>query len=281
MDITEVRVKLVDDQTDRLKAFCSITLDEKFVVRDLKVIEGTNGLFVAMPSRKLADRCAKCGHKNHLRAKFCNECGQRLGENRMPKDANGRSKLHADIAHPINAACREEIQARVVAAFTTEAEASKSPDYTPAVYDEDYAEVSDYDSLIEELKKDGTGRRDRRDHPAEPRRPAAEHVAPPVDRRERPPPRDDRQPREDRPPSRPAPVVTERRPQHQPAPAPVAAKSGFDADLGVAPAPEPRREPEPRPRPVPVPRQPAPVVQTAPPTVAREPEGDDFSAGIL
>ena len=43
MEITEVRVKLVEDTDDRLQAFCSITFDNSFVVRDLKVIEGTNG----------------------------------------------------------------------------------------------------------------------------------------------------------------------------------------------------------------------------------------------
>ena len=50
MEFTEVRVKLVANKDDRLKGFCSMTLDNDFVVRDIKVIEGTNGLFVAMPS---------------------------------------------------------------------------------------------------------------------------------------------------------------------------------------------------------------------------------------
>ena len=78
MDITEVRVKLVANKDDRLKAFCSITIDKEFVVRDIKVIEGVNGYFVAMPSRKMSDHCEKCGGKNHLRAKFCNNCGEKL-----------------------------------------------------------------------------------------------------------------------------------------------------------------------------------------------------------
>ena len=68
MEITEVRVKLVDNKDDRLKAFCSVTMDNEFVVRDIKIIEGTNGYFVAMPSRKMSDHCDKCGGKNHLRA---------------------------------------------------------------------------------------------------------------------------------------------------------------------------------------------------------------------
>ena len=75
MEISEVRVKLVANQDDRLKAFCSMTLDNEFVIRDVKIIEGTGGLFVAMPSRKMSDHCGKCGGKNHLRAKFCTNCG--------------------------------------------------------------------------------------------------------------------------------------------------------------------------------------------------------------
>ena len=50
MDITDVRVFPVDE--DKLKAFVSIIIDDCFVVSDIKIIEGTNGLFVSMPSKK-------------------------------------------------------------------------------------------------------------------------------------------------------------------------------------------------------------------------------------
>ena len=136
MEISEVRVKLVSNKDDRLKAFCSVTFDNEFVVRDIKVIEGTNGYFVAMPSRKMSDHCEKCGGKNHLRAKFCNNCGASLQENRARKDTKGRMKLHADIAHPINAECRQKIQEKVTAAFEKELERSKQPDYKPVEMDE-------------------------------------------------------------------------------------------------------------------------------------------------
>jgi stage V sporulation protein G len=53
MDVTEIRVYPVDDE--KLKAFVTITLDNCFVVRDLKVIKGISGFFVAMPSRKMKD----------------------------------------------------------------------------------------------------------------------------------------------------------------------------------------------------------------------------------
>ena len=55
MQVTEVRVKLMGRKNDRLKAFCSITLDGDFVVRDVKVIEGTNGYAQPETSRPLPD----------------------------------------------------------------------------------------------------------------------------------------------------------------------------------------------------------------------------------
>lgn len=73
MQITDVRVRKVAKE-GKLKAVVSITLDEEFVVHDIKVIEGEKGLFIAMPSKKSAD-----------------------GEYR-------------DIAHPINSDARERIQ---------------------------------------------------------------------------------------------------------------------------------------------------------------------------
>lgn len=141
MKITEVRIKLVTDRDDKLKAFCSITLDDEFVVRDIKVIAGADGYFVAMPSRKMSDHCAKCGYKNHLRAKFCNCCGAALADSRAKKGPQGRLKLHADIAHPINTKCRQTIEQEVVTAFRQELERSTLPGYKPPEWDEPDDEI--------------------------------------------------------------------------------------------------------------------------------------------
>jgi stage V sporulation protein G len=129
VEITEVRIKLMEEPGERLKAFCSITFDNCFVVRDLKIIEGTSGPFVAMPSRKLTSHCPRCGMKNHLRAGYCNQCGSKLEDGRAPKDADGRAKLYADIAHPINSDCREMIQERVIHEYFDEIELAKKPGY--------------------------------------------------------------------------------------------------------------------------------------------------------
>src|SRR5271154_3727771 len=132
----------MDDNNERLQAFCSVTFDDCFVIRDLKIIEGTKGSFVAMPSRKLTDRCTQCGSKNHLRARNCNQCGARLDENRALRDSDGRAKLHADIAHPINSTCREYIQGAILSSYAEELERSKMPGYVSR-YDE--YEVDDFD----------------------------------------------------------------------------------------------------------------------------------------
>ena len=82
IQITEVRVSLRND--DKLKAFVSITLNDSFVIRGLKIIKGNSGLFVAMPSRKRPD-------------------GQ-----------------HQDLAHPINEATREYLTKIVMGVYEKE-----------------------------------------------------------------------------------------------------------------------------------------------------------------
>jgi len=146
MEITEVRVKLMEDSDDRLQGFCSITFDNCFVVRDLKIIEGTNGPFVAMPSRKFTSHCHNCGSKNHLKAAYCNQCGARQRDDRPQRDQEGRAKLYADIAHPINSQCREMIQSRVIAEFRAEVERSQQPGYVSR-YDDDYDDDIDVEAL--------------------------------------------------------------------------------------------------------------------------------------
>ena len=83
MQIPDVRIRQVDKE-GKMKAIVSITIDDEFVVHDIKVIEGEKGLFIAMPSRKAAD-----------------------GEYR-------------DIAHPINSGTRERIQTLILNKYQEE-----------------------------------------------------------------------------------------------------------------------------------------------------------------
>lgn len=85
MEITDVRLRKIETE-GKLRAYVSITFDDSFVVHDLRVIDGTKGMFVAMPSKRLP---------------------------------NGD---HKDIAHPINTEIREKIQNAVLDVYNRELE---------------------------------------------------------------------------------------------------------------------------------------------------------------
>lgn len=82
MNITDIKIRLVTKENDRLKAVASVVFDECFVIHDIKIIDGKSGLFTAMPSRKTPD-----------------------GE-------------YKDIAHPLNTDMRELLNSSVLAAYS-------------------------------------------------------------------------------------------------------------------------------------------------------------------
>ncbi len=84
MNITDVRIRLVSKDDSKLKAVASFTIDNAFVVHDVKIIEGTNGNFIAMPS----------------------------------KQAPGGE--YKDIVHPLNTETREQISSQILAAYDKE-----------------------------------------------------------------------------------------------------------------------------------------------------------------
>jgi stage V sporulation protein G len=111
---------LKDSPDKKLKAYATVTFDNAFVVRNIKVIEGSNNLFIAMPSRKVKQACPKCNFKNELRAKFCNQCGGQLSSVSQTIPQEGLSLAqseHKDIAHPITQSFREYLQKRVLDAY--------------------------------------------------------------------------------------------------------------------------------------------------------------------
>lgn len=101
MEITEVRVFLADE--DRLKAYVTVTFENCFVVRDLKVIRGNSGLFVAMPSKKKKDGTYK------------------------------------DIAHPINSDFRSSIERIILEKYNDEAKMAEAGFPVKRAEDADYA----------------------------------------------------------------------------------------------------------------------------------------------
>ena len=148
MDISEIRVKLVERPQERLRAFCTVTIAREFVIRDVKVIEGPKGPFVAMPSRKVMDRCGGCGGKNHLRAQYCNDCGRPLPADRAPRDDRGRARLHIDVAHPIHQDCRTFMESCILKAYRDEVERSRQPGYVSPDLPDDDDYIFDHDAFL-------------------------------------------------------------------------------------------------------------------------------------
>lgn len=128
MKITEVRIKLMLGRKDKLRAFCSLTFDDVFVVRDFKVINGDKGAFVAMPSKKASAKCPKCRAKNSVQSSYCSFCGEKLDFNR--ESPQKPEELYVDIAHPIKPFFRKHIQDVVLDAYNQEVEKSKLPGYS-------------------------------------------------------------------------------------------------------------------------------------------------------
>lgn len=117
MEITEIRLFPKEGQDKKLKAYATVTFDNCFVVRNIKIIQGSDALFIAMPSRKMRHSCPKCNFKNESGSKFCNQCGSKLPE--AQEDADAKAE-HRDIAHPISQEFREYLQTKVLEAFKKE-----------------------------------------------------------------------------------------------------------------------------------------------------------------
>ena len=122
MEITEIRIFPKEGQDKKLKAYATVTFDNVFVVRNIKVIQGGSGLFIAMPSRKLKFSCPKCNAKNEAGSKFCNQCGCALPSLDKPVSASDldTKSEHRDIAHPVTQQFREYLQSKILEAYKKE-----------------------------------------------------------------------------------------------------------------------------------------------------------------
>ena len=119
MEITEIRVFIKEGPDKKLKAYTTVTFDNAFVVRNIKVIQGANGLFIAMPSRKIKTPCLKCHFKNEVGSKYCNKCGAHLPVEEHKQAADAKAE-HRDIAHPISKEFREYLQSKILEAYQHE-----------------------------------------------------------------------------------------------------------------------------------------------------------------
>lgn len=119
MEITEIRIFPKEGQDKKLKAYSTVTFDNSFVVRNIKVIQGSSALFIAMPSRKMKNPCPKCYFKNEVGSKYCNQCSAGLPA-KVETDAVDAKSDHRDIAHPITQQFREYLQTKILDAYKEE-----------------------------------------------------------------------------------------------------------------------------------------------------------------
>ena len=121
MEITEIRVFIKEGPDKKLKAYTTVTFDNAFVVRNIKVIQVVDGFFIAMPSRKLRNPCSKCGFKVEVGSRFCNQCGGSVNTDAIvvAQDSNVKAE-HRDIAHPITQQFREHLQNKILEAYKKE-----------------------------------------------------------------------------------------------------------------------------------------------------------------
>ena len=117
IEITDVQITLAGDVAagnEKLLAWATIELSGCFVIHNLRIIRSGDRVFVAMPSRKLANKCPDCSAKNSVIASYCNDCGGGLLRRQ------DFVKAHADVAHPINIEARDYIDDRVMEAYHDE-----------------------------------------------------------------------------------------------------------------------------------------------------------------
>ena len=120
MEITEIRVFPKGGQDKKLKAYTTVTFDNAFVVRNIKVIQGLSSLFIAMPSRKIKHLCLKCHFKNEVGSKYCNHCGVSIRSENQQIGFSDAKAEHRDIAHPITQQFREYLQTKILEAYEKE-----------------------------------------------------------------------------------------------------------------------------------------------------------------
>lgn len=116
MNITDTRLDIIDNPSGKLRAFCSMTFNDEFVVKNFKIIEGNHGLFVAMPSRKLTKPCYRCDNRAFRNANYCDRCGKEF-DDRSGNSHHDTEDTHSDIAFPIEDDFREQLEDQLIAAY--------------------------------------------------------------------------------------------------------------------------------------------------------------------
>ncbi len=138
MEITEVRITLVDEKDSRVLAYCKACINDCLVVDDIKYIMGEKGPFVQMPNKKHSEPCWHCKHKNPLSACYCGNCGAPKPNNLAPKD----SRHHHDVVFPITSECRAQFETVIGEAYKAAVKERQSYRETNGIHDKKPAILS-------------------------------------------------------------------------------------------------------------------------------------------
>jgi len=115
MEITEININITSEEVrrkDGVYAFVRVTFDRVFTVRDMKLLVHNGAARLGMPSRKAQEPCSSCRLKVDLTSRYCSNCGSAhvstVGEG---------TKVHLDVAHPLNQDFRNYLEQKVVAFY--------------------------------------------------------------------------------------------------------------------------------------------------------------------
>ncbi len=120
MKITEIRIFPKEGRDKKLKAYVTVIFDDVFVVRNIKIIQGLETLFIAMPSTKARVPCQECRFRNEVGNKFCNNCGSLIKTEHMSLTHTDSKSEHRDIAHPITQQFRKYLQTEILEVYEKE-----------------------------------------------------------------------------------------------------------------------------------------------------------------
>lgn len=109
MKITEITINRAEQDNTRLLGFVTVVMDDVLVIRDIKIINGTQERFIAMPSRKIMIKCPECKGKCAILDNYCHSCGIKNNF-----DPDKYDKIYADVVHPIDSGFRIYLQEAIL-----------------------------------------------------------------------------------------------------------------------------------------------------------------------
>jgi len=118
MEITEVQLALIPGTSNKLKARATLIFDNQFAVENVRVIENSRGLHVAMPTWKVTTKCRECHSPSDYDCKYCRTCGATVKQFHA-------AKRHFDVAHPTNSGFRSQIERHVLSEYAARLEREK------------------------------------------------------------------------------------------------------------------------------------------------------------